>query len=301
MIYFNQCPNCKSTNTKIYIKNASDKMHGLVGYWDYYICKKCRIVFQNNLEKEKITSYYPLNEYYTSVEDPECLKGIKYNTVLCFYSDKNVNWYKKVFYIIFKSIIQGIPKFVKNGKVLDIGCGNGKTLNILKSVGWDTYGFELNPKSIQIIQRNGHGVVDNIEKCNVKFDAILMQHVIEHIYDFNKTVSLLKTLLRENGELIITTPNRKSLNFYLFTKNWFHLDCPRHVQIFYPNLLKNILCENGFTVERIFYTGQLSGIEKSFQYRGINLKFTFLLYPICFLLNLLKIGDEFQITARKNK
>ena len=302
MIYFDECPNCKCSDINLYIKNATDKLHGVAGYWDYYICKKCNLIFQKNLIKENIKTYYPKKEYYTSIEDGNNIIGIKYNTIMCFYSENRIKLHKKIIYRAFKNIIQGIPKFVKNGKVLDIGCGNGKTLNILKSIGWDTYGFELNPRSVQIIQKNGHKVVCDLESCNIEFDAILMQHVVEHIYDFKKTINLLNDLLKENGELIITMPNSKSLNFNLFKDCWFPLECPRHVQLLYPSLLEDILQKNGFEVKKIFYTGQLNEIVKSLQYKyNINLFFSSIFYLVPFLLNVLKIGDEFQINARKKR
>jgi len=39
-----------------------------------------------------------------------------------------------------------------SGKVLDIGCGHGLFLDLLKSIGWDTYGLEISPKAVEFCQ-----------------------------------------------------------------------------------------------------------------------------------------------------
>ena len=51
-----------------------------------------------------------------------------------------------------------------------------------------------------------------------KFDVIIASHVLEHVRDPKKVLSLCKTWLKDNGQIIIIVPNRESLHRRLGVK-----------------------------------------------------------------------------------
>lgn len=104
-----------------------------------------------------------------------------------------------------------------NYKILDLGCGRGWLSNLLSDYG-DVIGIE----PVKAVVEYGrqlfpnldlrHGVAEDLirEKKRDFFDIVVCSEVIEHIPDKKKTTLLkeIKTLLKSNGFLIITTPRK---------------------------------------------------------------------------------------------
>jgi 2-polyprenyl-3-methyl-5-hydroxy-6-metoxy-1,4-benzoquinol methylase len=135
------------------------------------------------------------------------------------------------------------------GVVLDIGCGNGKLATMLHSYGWEVCGQEFDVKAASIAKSRGVkvfvGELDAIVGAHI-YDAIVMNHVVEHIPDPVNLLRNCKRLLKENGRLVITTPNADSLGAVLFQSYWRGYEAPRHLNIFTPKSLRSILFKSGF-------------------------------------------------------
>ncbi|MBU2544292.1 class I SAM-dependent methyltransferase [Patescibacteria group bacterium] len=212
--------------------------------------------------------------------------------------------------------VPAIPSFVKHGKILDIGCGSGDTLFQLKNIGWDVYGLDIDRFAIQIAHQRGLKKVafgsykamrlypDNY------FDAIRLYHVIEHLDNPMKCLSLICKKLKPGGELIIGTPNGNSCVARMTKQYWYNLDCPRHLYIFSPKQLIVLLKKVGFTNIKISFSSA-GGILGSIQYflhdtlrMNIDLInrpiLLFLLYPFERVLDTLEKGDVFVISAKKS-
>lgn len=70
------------------------------------------------------------------------------------------------------------------------------------------------------------------------FDAITMNHVIEHLYDPITTLEECRRVLKPVGKLVIVTPNIESLGARLFGEVWRGLEIPRHLYLFSPSTLQ---------------------------------------------------------------
>ena len=105
------------------------------------------------------------------------------------------------------SIYSKVNRLVKKmpvGRVLEIGCGSGRYLEHLKKQGWEITGIDIQNKDKDFIK-----VID-VEKgfdLEEKFDLILAVEVIEHLVDTDFFLQNLSKHLKENGILIISTPN----------------------------------------------------------------------------------------------
>jgi len=53
--------------------------------------------------------------------------------------------------------------------------------------------------------------------------------------------------------LVLLTPNIGSLQFKLSREKWFHLDVPRHLYLYNPKTLANLIDNNGFKIVAITY------------------------------------------------
>jgi len=124
-------------------------------------------------------------------------------------------------------------RFVKQGTVLDIGCGEGMVLNYIEErlpyLGLDVNADCINKaKGIWEYRNNTEFRTMSLDenlKLNQKFDSIVLLAVIEHLVSPEKCLTILKTYLKEKGRMIVTTPGpfaEKILNigsrFGLFDK-----------------------------------------------------------------------------------
>ena len=123
------------------------------------------------------------------------------------------------------------------GRLLELGCGEGKFLNLAQNLGWDVEGQEVDTRAADGARGSGRfkvhsGVVDSLGLPGSSYDAIVMNHVIEHAFD---PIALLREcwrLLRDGGVFVATTPNPESYGYQLFGENRQRLDPPRHLFLF---------------------------------------------------------------------
>ncbi|MCA1704755.1 MAG: class I SAM-dependent methyltransferase, partial [Actinobacteria bacterium] len=131
-----------------------------------------------------------------------------------------------------------VPEPVHRGaRALDIGVGSGDFLKRLAASGWEPWGIEANPRAAEAARRrcglpSGRIVVGRAEDAAFApgtFDLITAHHVVEHLHDPLGVLSKARTWLSDDGRLVLTMPNVKSLESRVFGPLWFGLDLPRHL------------------------------------------------------------------------
>ncbi len=139
------------------------------------------------------------------------------------------------------------------GRLLDVGCGDGAFLVLMRSIGWQVAGIEPSPAAANVA-RERHGLdvsVGEVEKVTVPkaaYDAITMQHVIEHVHEPVSVLEATLAALKPGGVLSIRTPNLDSLGRNRFRDMWMHMDPPRHLRLFIPSTLATCVKRAGFTI-----------------------------------------------------
>lgn len=148
---------------------------------------------------------------------------------------------------------------VKPGRLLEIGCGNGRRLELFRKHGWQVEGQEVDAKAAQFARgRLGltvhEGLITDLELATESYDAIVLSHVIEHVHDPVGLLAEAHRLLRPKGILSVTTPNAVGLGHRTFGRNWYGLDSPRHLFLFSPRTLATVARKGGFNACRIWTT-----------------------------------------------
>jgi len=211
--------------------------------------------------------------------------------------------------------VPAIPTNRKTGRLMDIGCGIGYTLTLLKCIGWDVYGIDIDKKAIEIAKKQGlcHvslGTFRAVKKYpDNYFDVIRLYHVIEHLDNPEECVKLCYQKLKKGGELIIGTPNIESCIAKIGKQYWYNLDSPRHLFLFSPSTLQKLLQKNNFQIRQTEFSSG-GGILGTIQYI-VNEKFgrsfdlvntvwlVILVYPSEWILDRLGLGDVFTVYSIK--
>lgn len=142
-----------------------------------------------------------------------------------------------------------------NGRLLDVGCGRGDTLLLLRRLGWNAEGVDFDPAAVAAARARGLevrcGTVEAQHYATGSFDAIVLIHVIEHLFDPRHVIRACSRILRPGGRLVVVTPNTASTFHARFGASWFPLDPPRHIMLFHAPPLRSMVVAAGLTVERL--------------------------------------------------
>jgi 2-polyprenyl-3-methyl-5-hydroxy-6-metoxy-1,4-benzoquinol methylase len=146
-------------------------------------------------------------------------------------------------------------------RVLDVGCGNGRFLELLRDFGpesWTLVGIDFDPEAARKCAERGFEThvcrVEDFRAGDGSFDGVIMLQLIEHVDDPGATCDRVFSLLRPGGCFIIETPNLAGLDYRIFRRTWWgHYHFPRHWNLFSSPALHRMLRERGFTIERTEY------------------------------------------------
>lgn len=138
--------------------------------------------------------------------------------------------------------------------VLDVGCGSGTFLYIIKDVVGSVYGIEPSEHGVKTCSELGvpafHGDFEAFhETSNDTFDLITLNHVVEHHPDPLRLISLCRSHLNPGGRIWISVPNAGSFFARKLKSNWHSSDIPVHLQHFNAASLRLALESSGLKVE----------------------------------------------------
>lgn len=161
-----------------------------------------------------------------------------------------------------KELIKVIKKIPASSKVLDLGCGTGDQLKILKKYNLDYYGIDPAPSMVDIARKRvashdkiQNGIAQNIPFSDNSFDLVIMIEVVRYLdlKDINKSFSEVSRVLKPGGKIFCTFVNKWSLDFFylfqnlrkIFKRNNYDTKNP-YCEFFTPNKVKRLYEINNF-------------------------------------------------------
>lgn len=173
-----------------------------------------------------------------------------------------------------KIFLRHVPEYVKNGRLLDIGASWGEYMAQMRELGWKVQGIEMNGAAVKagkdLLRLEGleHANFDRLAGLEGGFDAVNMSMVLEHAHNPLRLLSLVRGLLAENGQFILSVPNIDGFAARTFGKYFYSLHVPQHTMHFSPRTIRICLEKAGFSVERVIYRHEPSDFLNSLKLSG---------------------------------
>jgi SAM-dependent methyltransferase len=155
-------------------------------------------------------------------------------------------------------VAQALRNSTARGPLLDVGCGGGLFLGMMRERGFRVVGLDNSPDAARIAWRRQQvpAVVADTERAPLRpgsLAGLTMFHVMEHLYDPRAYLRAARELLAPDGRLIVQVPNAASWQARLLGRAWNGADVPRHLFDFRDRDLMKILEAAGFQVLRRKY------------------------------------------------
>jgi SAM-dependent methyltransferase len=164
--------------------NSGYKEHVERGF-DLLRCKWCGVFYVHPMpETEKLKSYY--KDVHREIR-PEV-------------------WHQHGDFA-YREIVAGLrERLGRSGRVLDVGAGSGRLVELLREAGFSAFGVEI---AANEISPDGPIIARNIEDVphNNQFDAVVMLWVLEHLPDPASALERLHALIRPGGWIVARVPN----------------------------------------------------------------------------------------------
>lgn len=147
--------------------------------------------------------------------------------------------------------------------LIDIGCGEGFTLNHFKKKGWKVTGLDYSEFGVKkfnadclpdLITGDIYKQMEPIIADKIQFDVVWLDNLLEHVIDPLFLLQQCKKLLKPDGVLVIEVPNDFSvLHQHLIKNNYinneFWVVIPDHLSYFNKSGLEAIAADAGFKTE----------------------------------------------------
>ena len=146
-----------------------------------------------------------------------------------------------------------------DGIVLDVGCGAGHYFHIYKKKNLIFKGIDVDKKILPINEDVFCADVQYLPFNSSTFDTLIGMDVLEHVKNDKKAIAEIYRVLKKNGKLILSVPNKNypfvydPINKFL---NLFNYHLPiglwawGHRRLYTEKQIKKLLVNQGFKIVR---------------------------------------------------
>lgn len=173
---------------------------------------------------------------------------------------------------VFLPFIQSLEDSHRECHVLDLGCGRGEWLELLRQIGIKARGVDINSVFIDELRENGLDIIRADvfsflkESGPSSYTAVSAFHLIEHLPPSSRILLLdeIYRVLIPGGMAIIETPNPRNI---LVGSGDFYRD-PEHITPVFPDTMAFVAENMGFIdSEAYFFKEGRKGLIPVRQYR----------------------------------
>jgi glycosyltransferase involved in cell wall biosynthesis/SAM-dependent methyltransferase len=208
------------------------------------------------------------------------------------------------------------------GRLLDLGCNEGRNLDFFRRAGFETEGLEPNPNAARVARQRGHVIHESgieVFEPDQPYDVVVLSQVLEHALDPVDMLRHTRRLLAPGGEVWIGCPNVNSGLARLFGRRWINWHTPFHICHFDRRTLRRVIERAGFEVleerqetpalwsTQSVLTGLTAkpgqptlGLRNPLLVASLMLAARLVLFPLSWWLNRNDQGDCLIVTARRS-
>jgi len=164
---------------------------------------------------------------------------------------------------LWKKRVKTITRYKASGRILDVGCGIGTFLDVARTAGLDVYGTEVSGFAIRYIRETyaidvSKGLFESLEFPKKHFDVITFWHSLEHVADPASNLTHARTLLKDDGILVVACPNIDNYIMYFLYRLVKGRSLPlfspdakeQHLYHFSETTIKQLAQKCGFSVKK---------------------------------------------------
>lgn len=227
--------------TEVVIDGVQDTRLGVPGRWDIVRCRDCGFEQTSPLASEaQLTGLY--ESYYNHGGET----GTRYATL------RDRFFFESPLYRLMLWLDGDISFHTERGtgRLLDIGCNEGRNLEFYRRAGFVAEGQEINSVAARTAADRRFVVhATPLTQLHAPaYDRIVMSQVLEHVLDPVDMLRQCGRLLAPDGELWISVPNARSWQRHVFGRRWVNWHVPFHVSHFTAHALADVLRKAGFSV-----------------------------------------------------
>lgn len=215
-------------------------------------CSGCGLVHLDPIPTERELSFFYADDYYA------------------YQPEKKAGWFKQLARkMLYLKIKTHNPQFQHPGQFLDIGCGSGDYLHLMRAKGWGVHGVE--PSAIGSAEgcRAGFDIFNGtLLEANFpsnSFDYVRSNHSFEHIPNPVEVLNEIYRILKPQGKLYIGIPNIDSLPYRIFGRYWWYLGAPVHTYNYTVTIISVLIHRAGFVVDNVYYNSNYVSLLGSLQ------------------------------------
>jgi SAM-dependent methyltransferase len=235
------CCVCGSTNASLIGKGEDFEYHTSADTFFAMQCNSCNLVYLDpRPAASEFETIYPPTYHAFDFSKKEF--GFVYNVRCRLEARRSLNRCRHL---------------KDDARILDVGCGDGFHLGLLRQYGnktWKLEGVDLDQKAVKAATKAGLDVhlgrVQDVNLPENSYDMVFMIQTIEHLEDPPQVLKTIFKLLRKGGQLIIVTDNTDSIDFNWFKNgHWGGYHFPRHFNLFNRNSLTKLALDIGYDIK----------------------------------------------------
>jgi SAM-dependent methyltransferase len=147
---------------------------------------------------------------------------------------------------VLTKIVREIQKYVRSGRLFEVGCGRGDFLRVAKSSGFSVSGCDLFAGS----KLNIDGVElhdGTLRAANLganEYDVVVIRNTLEHLFDPRGELEEIRRILKPDGYLYLKVPNvafEHGFGCRLVVRRSHAFEAPYHLNHFSPRTLRLLL------------------------------------------------------------
>jgi SAM-dependent methyltransferase len=210
--------------------------------------------------------------------------------------------------------LRDLHKYKRTGRLLEIGCASGTFLRHARDAGWDVRGIEISSDSAEIARQKfgidvTTGTLERGAFAPRSFDAVVLWNVVEHLADPVSVLTSVKEILKDDGALVMETPNvdglfpRLSYGVSSDGRFWRHPQPPTHLFEFSKKSLRRALDVAGLRTiaiaDRYIPLSFSFAAPSAMVRQPKQLAYALAFVPVTLIGPLLGKGDSMVIAATK--